>query len=190
MLKSKFGILAVAVVAAAGLMLSIGTHAYGEPSAADIKKIAEMIKKGDMAGAKKAAAAYAKKNNDVDDLMTAFKPAKKKGLGVADSDGQGIEQMLTKIGRDAPTAATAGKMAKGFEDMGYDIAAIGLITEALAPEKDSGKKTRKAWVEWAGGMTEAGIKLAEAGKAKGTADIKTQASKVNNNCNSCHSAFR
>ena len=189
MLKSKLGILAFSVIAAAGLVLVVGSTAYGDPDAAEIKKIAEMLKKGDQASAKKAAAAYAKKHNDIDDLMTAFKAAKKKGLGVVGTDA-GIEQTLTKIGRDAPPAAVVEKMSKAYEDMGYEIAAVGLITENLYTEKDSGKKTRKAWTEWSAGMTDAGIKLAEAAKTKSAADIKTQASRVNTNCNSCHSTFR
>jgi len=189
MLKSKFGIVSLSLVAAAGLILAFGSAAMGDPDSGSIKKIAEMIKKGDTAGAKKAAAAYAAKTSDVEDLMTAFKSAKKKGLGVTGTDN-GIEQLLVKIGRDAPTAATVEKLAKAYEEMGYDIAAVGMITEALEPTKDNGKKTKKAWVEASAGMIEAGIKIAEAGKAKSAADIKTQASKINNNCGACHNIFR
>jgi hypothetical protein len=177
------------VLAAAGLMLAAGSAALGDSDNASIRKIADMIKKGDMAGAKKAAADYAKKNPDVDFLMHAFKPTKKKGIGFEGGD-TGIEQKLVQVGRDAPTASSVDKSAAAYEQMGYDVAAVALITELLPPEKDSGKKTRKAWVEWSQGMAESGMKMAEAGKAKSPADIKTAATKINQNCNSCHSTFR
>ena len=188
MLKARIGALSIALVAAAGLVYLVDTAA-AQGDAAGVKKIADLVKKGDMAGAKKAAAAYAKDHSDLEEAMELFKPAKKKGLGVTGTD-QGIEQTLNKIGRDAPTAVNMGKMSDAYAEMGYNVAAIGLITEALAPEKDSGKKTRKAWVEWSGGLVEAGLKLAEASKSKTAADVKTYASKVNANCNSCHSTFK
>ena len=186
MLKSS--IVAASVLAAAGLILVIGTTAVGQ-DADGIRKIASLVKAGDMVIAKKEAAAYAKKHNDPEDLMTAFKDAKKKGLGVAGGD-IGIEKTLNKVGRDAPTAANMAKMAAGYEQMGYDIAAVGLITEALAPAGNMVKKTRKDWLAWATGSVEAGLKVAEAAKKSSAADIKSAAAKVNSNCNSCHTTFR
>jgi cytochrome c551/c552 len=188
MLKTNVSKLALSLFAMAGLAVLVGT-ALGNPDASAIKKIAELVKKGDLPAAKKMAAEYAKKHADLEDLMHGFKPAKKGGIGVTGSD-QGIEQTLNKIGRDAPTAAAMTKMAKSWEEMGYDIAALGLITAEFAPEKDSGKKTRKAWVEWSEGMVDSGKALSAAAKSAAPADVKTQASKVNNSCNSCHSLFR
>ncbi len=188
MLKARIGMMAAGVVAAAGLVFGVST-ATAETDIPGIKKIAEAVKKGDMAGAKKLAAAYAKANTDVEDLMAAFKPGKKGGIGVGGTD-QGIEQTLNKIGRDAPTAANMGKMADAYMDMGYNIAAVGLISEALAPQKDNGKKTKKTWVDSSTGMVEAGLKLVEAAKTKTAADLKTHAVRANNNCGSCHAAFK
>ncbi len=188
MLKVRIGMVAAGIVAAVALVLVVGSAMAGG-DAAEIKKIADLVKKGDMPGAKKLAAAYAKAHSDVDELMTAFKTAKKGGIGVAGTD-QGIENVLTKIGRDAPTAANLTKMSDAYAEMGYNIAAVGLITEALAPEKNAGKKTREAWMEWSKGTVDAGLKLVDAAKSKSAADVKTHASKINTSCNSCHTTFR
>jgi len=181
--KSRFWIATGALALLTGAIVVIGQAQAVEKD--QVKKIAEMIKKGDTAGAKKAAEAYAKKNSDVDELMTAFKPAKKGGMM-----DPGIEQTLIKVNRDAPTAAAMGKSAGDFADMGYYTAAVGMITEALAPAKDQGKKTRKDWIEWAKTTQDGGMKLAEAGKSKSAAGVKDAASKINNSCNSCHTVFR
>jgi hypothetical protein len=188
MLKVRNGSVALGFAAAAGLMLAMGSSVVGQGGSADFKNIAELIKKGDVAGAKKAAAAYAAKI-EIEEVMDLFKPAKKKGIGVTGTD-QGIEQVLNKIGRDAPTAATMTKMADSYTEMGYNIAAMALITETKIPAKDVGKMTKKAWLDATKGMFDDGIKLAEAAKSKSAADVKTQASKVNNNCNNCHTIFR
>ena len=187
MLKARIGMVAAGVVAAVGLVFVVSSAMASEND--EIKKIADLVKKGDMPGAKKLAVAYAKAHSDVDELMTAFKPAKKGGIGVTGSE-KGIENVLTQVGRDAPTAANLTKMSDAYAEMGYNIAAVGLITEALAPEKNSGKKTRDSWIEWSKGTIDAGLKLADAAKSKSSADVKTHASKVNTSCNSCHTTFR
>jgi cytochrome c556 len=178
----------VGFVVAAGLMLALGASAIGQGGEGDVKKIAALIKKGDMVGAKKAAEAAAK-GIEIEDVMNLFKPAKKKGIGVTGSE-QGIEQALIALGREAPTPAKMAKMAEAYEEMGYNFVAIGIITEHKFSGKDSGKMTKKAWLESTTGMVETGVKLAEAAKSKSAADVKTQAAKVNNNCNNCHTTFR
>src|SRR5947209_17361236 len=100
--KTRFWMATGGLALLAGVVVVIGQAQAVEKD--QVKKIAEMIKKGDTAGAKKAAEAYAKKNTDVDELMTAFKPAKKGGMM-----DPGIEQQLIKVGRDAPTSTALGK---------------------------------------------------------------------------------
>ena len=188
MKKVRIGTLAVGLLAAAGLMLALGSSAVGQGGDGDVKKIAELVKKGDMAGAKKAAEAYAK-TNEIEDIMNLFKPANKKGIGVTGST-KGIEQELIQLGRDGVTAAKMLKMADSYTEMGYHIAALGLIAEHKAPTKDAGKMTKKAWIESTTSMVETGVKFADAAKSKSAADVKSQAVKVNNSCNSCHTIFR
>jgi hypothetical protein len=188
MSKVRIGTLAVALAAAGGLILSLGPTAIGQVAEGDVKKIADLIKKGDMPGAKKAAEAFAK-SNEMLDIMNAFLEPKKKGFTVVGTT-QGIEQVLLKIGRDAPSAANMTKMADSYTDMGYTIAALGLVTEAKVPEKDVGKMTRKSWLEAAAMTVEAGVKLAAAAKNKSPADLKTHAAKVNTGCANCHTIHR
>ena len=155
-----------------------------------VKKIVELIKKGDNAGAKKAAQDYAKANTDLDDLMHLMKPVAKGGMQILDYKN-GIEQMLIKVGRDTPTATEMTKNAAVFAEMAPTLSAIALITEASSKtQKFGGKKTEKDWNDWARAMSDGGVKLGEAAKAKSSADIKTAASKINAACASCHSTFK
>lgn len=182
-----------AVLALAGVVfMAQATTAQEDPGHKGVLKIAELVKKGDKDGAAKAATKYATRGDRDEilaDVMHGFKPAKKGGIGVG-ATGTGIEQALIKIGRDAASATEVGKMADAYQEMGNQIIAIGLITEALAPKSDKGKQTRKDWIEMSKGMTEAGALMAAAGKAKSAADLKTAAAKTNNSCNSCHTLFR
>ncbi|MFO0866315.1 MAG: hypothetical protein U0744_17005 [Gemmataceae bacterium] len=187
---------AAAALAAVGLMvveISRSTAAQEKGLVEGINKVAEALKKGDKAGAAKLAEGVAKKF-ELDEIMHAFKPRKKGGLGVGANPGtitpDGIEQNVQKLKRDVPPKADVDKNAEAYETMGYQVAALGEITRAKAPDSDKGKKTRKDWVAWSNDQTEAGLQLAKAAKSKGAQDIKTAADKVNTSCNACHSTFR
>jgi len=192
--KIRMGVAGLALAAMGLLVLEIRGAANADKDLTDaINKVAEAIKKGDKDGASKAADAAAKKF-ELEDIMHAFKPRKKEGLGVGGNPGaitpDGIEAMILKLKRDVPAAAQVKKDAEALEKMAYQIAALGEITRAKAPEKDSGKKTKKDWVQWSSEQVESGVGLAKAAKAQGAQEIKTAADKVNNSCNACHSIFR
>ena len=195
MRRHRMGMIGLAVTALAAFCVAQGTGA-GEKNQvlSDIDKIAAAHKKGDKAGAEKEGQALAKKLQELYEAMDLMKPRKKDGSGVGAKPGaitpDGIEQMLLKIGRDAPTPGFMGKSADALEEMGYRIAAIAEISLAKAPTKDQGKKLVKDWVEWSKDMRDAGLELAAASKAKSGANVKTAASKLNHTCNSCHSIFR
>jgi cytochrome c556 len=196
MRNARIWIAGALVTALVGAVVLSNTSRAGENKALldSIDKIAETLKKGDKDGAKQQAEALAKKLEDLYEAMDLFKPRKKGGFGVGDKPGvvlpDGIEQMLIKIGRDAPAAGTLNKNSEALEQMGYRTAAIGLIALAKTPATDKGKQTRKDWTDWTNEMVDSGIALAAAAKAKGPQDVKTTAAKVNNSCNSCHSVFR
>jgi hypothetical protein len=187
---------AAATLAAVGAILVAGRSGAGDEKALmnNIDKVAAALKSGDKEGAKKQAEAVAKKIEEVVEAMDLLKPRKKGGYGVGEKPGaivpDGIEQMLIKIGRDAPAKGTLNKDADAYEQMGYRTAAIGLIAHAKTPAKDMGKKTRKDWMTWSNEMVEVSLQLAAAAKAKSPADVKSAAAKLNNNCNSCHTVFR
>jgi len=130
----------------------------------------------------------------LEDIMHAFKPRKKDGLGVGGSPGavtpDGIEAMIIKLKRDVPAKAEVEKNAEALENMGYQIAALGEITLAKGGGTYNAKKTKKDWDTWSKDQVEAGVNLAKAAKAKGAQEIKTAADKVNASCNACHTVFR
>lgn len=187
---------AAASLAALGAFLLTGQSGAGDNKElqGSIDKVAAALQKGDKDGAKKQAEAVSKKIEELYEAMDLFKPRKKGGFGVGDKPGainpDGIEQMLIKIGRDAPAKGTLNKDAAAYEQLGYRTAALGLIAHARTPAKDMGKKTRKDWMAWSDEMVDAGLMLAAAAKAKGPAEVKSAAAKLNNACNSCHTVFR
>ena len=162
-------------------ILVAGSFVLAQPNLPGLKDVADLVQKGDMDAARKAAGAYAAKHPDVENLMDAYKPPAKGGIGVA---GGGIGLAVAK---GAPAAA---KMAD-LEKMGNDIAAISLITK-LIPTKDAKANAAnlKEWNDYADNAKAEGLKLAAAAKANNAAGVTAAAAKVNANCNSCHTKFR
>ena len=119
---------------------------------------------------------------------------RRNGFGVGKTPGainpDGIEQMLLKIGRDVPAAGFLNKESAALEEMGYRIAALGMIANVKGPPKVGAKGTAKDWNGWSSDTVAGGLAVAAAAKAKGGADVKSAASKLNNACNSCHTVFR
>ena len=195
MTKARFWVAASITAALAGALSLAGRSTAGDSKALQetVDKIAAALQKGDQDGAKKQAETFAKKLDDIADAMDLFKPRKKNGFGVGKTPGainpDGIEQMLLKIGRDAPAAGTLKKDGAALEEMGYRIAALGMVAAAKGAPKTS-KGTPKDWNGWSNDTVKGGLDVAAAAKSKGGADVKTAASKLNNACNSCHTVFR
>jgi cytochrome c556 len=184
--------LGLGLVTAGALVYVAGTGYAGADKkfGADIRKIADAIKSGDKSAAEDLAKKTAKKAEELGDIMHLFKLRNKGGLGIgatplAKSDG--IETRLRDIARDAPS--NMSKDGPLLEQMGYDTAAISLVTKAMAP-KDMGKKKSSDFKKWSDDMYETSVTLAKAAKAGGAQDVKGAAAKVNASCNSCHSIFR
>jgi hypothetical protein len=181
-------------VLALGSLVFLAEHGNAGDNQAlkdSVLKIANTYKKGDKAGAEKQAAALAKKLDGLDELMDLFKKRDKGGYGVGSKPGvvqvgDGIEIKLMTMGRDAPTGATLKKEGDAIEEMGYVIAAMA----AVAKNKPVAKAKTKEWNGWCDDMVAGGLKLSEAAKIRGAADLKTASSKLNVSCNSCHSTYR
>ncbi len=178
------------LVAVLGYVSFAGTSNAGD--AKDIKgsiaKIAELIQKGDDAGAKKSAAALAKGTEEIGDIMHMFRPRSKGGMGFGKTAGtnpakDGLEAALRDIQREG---ANFAKQGDAIVISGQWIAALADATAAKGPTKDQGKKTKKAWEQYSNEMRAAGLEFA---KAKGV-DAKAAAAKVNASCNNCHSIFK
>ena len=182
--KVRLWVAGVALAAVGVLLYSAGTGDAGKGGPEDeVTKIAAALKKGDKAGAEKMANAYAKKLEELHEVMDLFKTQKKGGYKIAGlKESEGIESHLRVVARDAPKAA--GGM---YEEIGNVTGAIALIAQAKAPAKDMGKKLKKDWVQWSKDMGEAAAELAQ---AKGATAVKTAAAKVNASCNNCHAVYR
>lgn len=190
--------LGLALLSLVGLIYLAGTSTAGENKmyVDGVRKIADLLKKGDKSGAAKEAASFSKKigEDGLIEVMYLFKLRKKGGWGVGDKAGaiapDGIELKLFTLGRDGITPATLKKEAAALEEMGHVISAIGEVARNFTPKMDKGKKTKKDWIAWTDQMRENGILFAEASKSKGAQDVKTTATKLNNSCNLCHASFR
>lgn len=186
----------IAAVAGAALLSGPSSAAQNKTLQDQVDKIAAVLQKGDKEGANKEAAVLGKKLNEDEfaEAMGLFKPRKKGGFGMGDKPGSvnpdGIEQMLLKIARDAPTAGALKKDGEALEQMGYRIAALGMLAKAKGPPQVGGNKTLKDWTTWASDAVDGGLAVAAAAKAKGAQDVKSAASKLNSACNSCHTVFR
>jgi hypothetical protein len=197
MSNARNWIAAMIVAAVGGAILLTGASGAGENKEIrdGIDKIATTLQKGDKDGAKKEAMALVKrlKLEDVADAMDLFKPRAKHGFGVGEKGSftpDGIEQAIAKFYRDAPAAGTLSKNSVAFEQMGYRIAALGLVASARPPEKFMKDQSPKDWSSWSNDTVEGGLALATAAKAKVAPDIKSAASKLYSTCNSCHTKFR
>jgi hypothetical protein len=186
MKKAQIWMTAAALAAILGLVYLAGPGA-AQPGADDIDKIADAIKSGNKDGAKKMAAAYAKKAETVEEPMDLFKLKKKEGIGfgTGPETTDGIEKRVRDSAMEAPK--DYAKNAALYEKMAYRAAAIGMVAEEFAPKGDKGMKTRKAWLNAVGDMQAGAAELA---KAKSAAAVKTAATKMNNACSACHSVFR
>jgi hypothetical protein len=174
-----------------GLMfLAEPSNAGGGGPKDNVLKIAEAVKKGNASDADKQAAAFSKKVEDLADVMDLFKKRDKGGIGVGAKAGvavpDGVEAKIQNLSKEAPSATTLKKESEALEDMGYVIAAVGMVTKGKPPAKTKGKD----WSGWCDEIIEGGKKLSAAAKGSNAADLKTIAGKINNACNACHSAYR
>jgi hypothetical protein len=163
------------------------------PAIDPVAKMADMIEKGDMDKAKKAAADVADKYS-LGDAMNVLKPRAKGGIGVG-KEGQynpdGIElQIQQKLSKKTQNKSDLEKSAADIERMADIVAGIAEITDLFTPKKKVGDKDPKDWKDYTTDMKEASAELAKAAKAKDADAIKKAAQRLNSSCNNCHGKFR
>lgn len=131
---------------------------------------------------------------DLGDVMQAFKPRAKGGLGIGPTPDSikpdGIEMKFLDLGKKKPMAKPdLAKQAK-------DIAKAAELTKAVADvtllysDKDAAKKSPTKWKQYAENMQKAAAELAEAAKKGDPDGVKKAVGKVNASCNDCHADFR
>ena len=191
----RMWIVGVTMAGVAGLIV-MASSTYAGDDGKELRdavvKIAALLKKGDKAGAEKAAAVQAKKLGDLDELMLMFRPRNKGGVGVgsvplANPAKDGIEVKLRELAREIP--AGIAKETAALEETGWYVAAIAELANAKGWANPTGKKTKKAWKEHSDDLHVLGAAFAKAAAGKG-GEIKTQAAKVNANCTNCHTIFK
>jgi hypothetical protein len=143
---------------------------------------------------KGSAADIRKKADDLGDLMQAFKPRAKGGLGVGPTPDaikpDGIEQKFIAIGKSKKGLAKPEVAAQG-EALAKAAAvtkAIGDVTMLYA-DKD-GKKNPTKWKQYVTEMQKGADDLTAAAKGGDGDGIKKAVGKINDACINCHSDFR
>jgi len=178
------------IVLAASCFVGLAVAAEDE----DIKKARtaiEAIAKNIEAGKDKDATAVAVKvKKDIEDLdavMTAYKPAKSKGIGIGKVDG--IETKFNSLSKRVDASALKTE-EKDLLRMAYLNLAMAEIIKHYPPQKDQGMKTKKAWLKFNEEMKEGTEEFIKAVKGGKPAEVKKAAIKVVAGCTECHSIFR
>jgi len=185
----------------AGLLLLSGRGNAGDDAAKyrkDVQAIADALKQGKMDAATDLAKKLAVKEKDdgVGNVMALMKPrgGKDNGFGVGKNPGDinpdGIELKLNALGRDLISPAKMKKESEALEEMALRMHAIAQFADALPPAKDKGKLTKKKWLEFSKGMLDSVVDLEKSIQTGSPNELKKAVTKVNANCNQCHSIFK
>jgi soluble cytochrome b562 len=119
--------------------------------------------------------------------------SKEKGFGVGKAgevNPDGIELKLIDLGRDLISANKMKKEKDALDEMAYRIKAIAHVAEFLPPAKNKGMATKAKWAEYVKGMQESAVEFEKAVQTDSPSELKKAASKVNANCNNCHTIFK
>jgi cytochrome c556 len=154
------------------------------PYNADILKVA----------AGKGSAEEIAKKAELGDVMQAFKPRSKGGLGVGPTPDtikpDGIEQKFIDLGK-SKRGLTKADLSKQGDALAQAAEATKAISEIAVfyVDKD-GKKNPTKWKQFAGEMKTSAQELAAAAHKGDPEAIKKAVNKVNASCNDCHADFR
>jgi cytochrome c556 len=134
------------------------------------------------------------KKADLGDVMQAFKPRSKGGLGVGPTADtikpDGIEQKFIDLGKSKKglSKADLAKQADALAHAADAAKAIGEVTLFYA-DKD-GKKNPTKWKQYVGDMKQSADELSKAARKKDSDGIKKAVTKLNDSCINCHADFR
>jgi len=134
------------------------------------------------------AKAFRAKVEDLHDVMHAFKPRSKKGIGVG-STGAGLELTIINLSKSASTTVVQ-KQKQDLLQAGYTVLAINELTFLYPPAKPMGGKTAEDWKKYTEEAKKATLNFIAAVKASEAPKVKAAATALNNACNECHSHFR
>jgi hypothetical protein len=153
----------------------------------DVVKLAKSAAGGKIDAAQ--AKAIRKKYDDLEIIMTIYKPKNKKGLGF-NKTPQGIELKIINLGKRALPKATLDKEANGLIEMAHINMAVADLTKLYVPAKPKGGKKPAGWLKYCDETKKAAQDLIKAVKSGDPAKVKSAATNLNSACNGCHSDFR
>jgi hypothetical protein len=176
-----------AVVLGVCVWASASNAADDEKEARDaVLKIADLLEKGKMDDAKKAAADVKSETEDLMNLMLPRKANGKGGIGIGDKPGaitpDGIEKKVQALEKAAPPASEA----KALEKAGYIMQAIALTVENKVPK---GKKPMP-WKKYNEEYQKTAKDFTDAAKKGDGKTIMAAAKKLNNACITCHNDYK
>jgi cytochrome c556 len=134
------------------------------------------------------------KKAELGDVMQAFKPRSKGGLGIGPTPDaikpDGIEQKLIDLGK-SKRGLTKADLAKQGDALARAAEATKAISDvALFYADKDGKKNPTKWKQFAGDMKKSAEDLATAAHKSDADAIKKSVNKLNASCNDCHADFR
>jgi len=168
-------------------LLAFAAHtAFAQDEQKTTLQIAAMIEKGEKGAADKAAA-LRKAGADLEDIMKAFKPRAKGGIGVGKaSPVDGIELKLQGLATKGLAKMALEKEKADLIKAAYVTLAIGEIGHYYAPEK----KGAAAWKKYNEEMKVATRDFIKAVNAVDKDKVKKTAADIVSACNACHSDFK
>jgi hypothetical protein len=153
-----------------------------EQARQDILGLAKDLEGGKVAPAK--AQAIRIKHEELNHIMTGYKPRAKEGIGVGPpGPGDGIELKLHNLGKRALPKAQLQKEKADLIKVGHINAAIAEVTAAYTPRRNAAD-----WARFSADMKMASLGLVAAAKQGDPAAVRAAAARVNKSCNDCHAA--
>mgnify|MGYP002778041848 CR=1 FL=1 len=162
-----------------------------KPIQKDLLEIAADLEAGKDVAAK--VKAFRKKHTDLDEVMHAYKPRGRGGVGVdskANDKTDGLELKFNALAKRALAPAALKKEKELLIKAAYVNLAMAKITLEYPPERPKNGKGAKEWTKLTQEMEKGTKEMIEALKKDDPAALKKAVTEVNNACNTCHSEFR
>jgi hypothetical protein len=153
-------------------------QAVESKNVAEAKKLAEALKPDIPAAAAKTDKVPLSPHLEFEYVMRQFSGERIGGFGLEKE----LEDLVDIKG------PVAGEKQQKVIDIAHKIATIGSLAQIYPPEKDEGKKTKKAWAVLAKQMREQALALAET--ARMGKEVSIAANALSASCTRCHDVFR
>jgi hypothetical protein len=169
----------------------------GSGEAGDIRNLADLVASKQDAAVKTRAEELARKYKDLGPLMSLFKErtAKGGGLGVAKKAGSiqpdGIEKKIRSLAQGGASEAELQEHDEDLVRMAQITAAIAAVTKHKCEVRQkTGYLDPEDFVRWSEDMQQSARELADAVRARDSAQVTAVAGVLWSICTRCHHIFR